>query len=38
MHSGVSMVQGGLRARGIIVQRQRIVDALRRVDPLSQIL
>ena len=38
MHSGVSMVQGGLRVRGIIVQRQCIVDALQRVHPLSQIL
>jgi hypothetical protein len=38
MHSGVSMVRGGLRARGIIVQRQRVIDSLRRVDPLSQIL
>ena len=38
MHSGVSMVRGGLRARGVIVQRQRVLESLHRVDPLSQIL
>ena len=38
MRSGASMVRGGLRARGIIVQRQRVLESLRRVDPLSQIL
>ena len=38
MHSGASMLRGGLRARGIIVQRQRVLESLHRVDPLSQIL
>ena len=38
MHSGVSMVRGGLRARGVIVPRHRVVDSMHRVDPLSQIL
>ena len=39
MHSGISMVRGGLRARGIIiVPRQRVLDCMHRVDPLSQII
>ena len=38
MHAGVSIIRGGLRARGIIVQRQRVLESLHRVDPLSQIL
>lgn len=38
MHSGATMVRGGLRARGIFIQRYRVLDSLRRVDPLSQIL
>ena len=38
MHSGISMVRGGLRARGIIVPRQRVLDFMHRVDPLSEII
>ena len=38
MHSGVSIIRGGLRSRGIIVPRKRVVDAMHRVDPLSQII
>ena len=38
MHSGISMVRGGLRARGVIVPRHRVVDSIHRVDPLSQVL
>ena len=33
-----SVVRGGLRARGVIVPRHRVVDSIHRVDPLSQIL
>lgn len=32
------MVRGGLRARRVIVPRQRVVDSMHRVDPLSQII
>ena len=38
MDSGISMVRGALLARGIIVQRQRVIDAMHRVDPISQCL
>ena len=38
MHSGISMVRGVLRARGIIVPRQCVLDCMHRVDPLSQII
>ena len=38
MHSGISMVRGGLRGRGIIVPQQRVLDSMHRVDPLSQLL
>ena len=33
MHSGVSMVRGGLRGRGIIVPHQRVIDSIHRVEP-----
>ena len=32
------MMRGSLRARGIIVTRQRVMDSMGRVDPLSQLL
>ena len=32
------MVMGGLRSRGIRVPRQRVIDAIRIVDPVSQII
>ena len=35
---GLSMMRGSLRARGIIVTRQRVIDSMSRVDPLSQLL
>ena len=38
VNSGLSMIRGGLQARGIIVQRRRVADSLHRVDPLSQII
>lgn len=38
MHSGISMVIGGLRSRGVRVPRQRVIDAMRVVDPVSQII
>ena len=38
MHSGVSMIRGGLRSRGILVPHQRVVDSMHRVDPLSQVI
>ena len=38
MECGVTMVRGALRAHGIITTRERIIDSMRRVDPLSQII
>ena len=38
VNSGLCMIQGGLQARGIIVQCRRVADSLHRVDPLSQII
>ena len=38
VNSGLSMIRGGLQARGIIVQCRRVADSLHRVDPLSQII
>ena len=32
------MMRGSLRARGIIVTRQRVISSMRRVDPLSQLI
>ena len=38
MHSGLSMIRGALQARGIRVQRNRIIESMHRVDPLSIII
>ena len=38
MDSGISMIGGALLARGIIVQRYRVIESMRRVDPVSQLL
>lgn len=36
--AGIRLVQGGLRERGIIIQRHRVIDSLHRVDPVSSTL
>ena len=36
MDSGLCYIRGSLLSRGIIVQRQRVIDSMRRVDPVSQ--
>ncbi len=38
MDSGVSLVQGALLARGVFVQRVRVLESPCRVDPVSQSL
>ena len=38
MDSGVSMVLGGCQSRGHVVQRHRVLESMRRVDPLSQLV
>ena len=38
MDSGLCYVRGSLLSRGVIVQRQRVIESLRRVDPVSQSL
>ena len=38
MDAGLSFVRGSLLSRGIVVQRQRVIDSMRRVDPISQSL
>ena len=35
MNSGITMMRGALRARGFVIQRQRIIDAMQRIDPIS---
>ena len=34
--SGISFIRGALLSRGLTVQRHRVIDSLRRVDPISQ--
>ena len=38
LDSGLCYVRGSLLSRGVIVQRQRVIESLRRVDPVSQSL
>ena len=38
MNSGISLIRGALLARGITVQRDRVINCMRRVDPVSQSL
>ena len=38
MSSGLQMIMGALRGRSIHVQRWRVLNALRRVDPVSRSL
>lgn len=38
MDSGICYVRGSLLSRGVVIQRQRVIDSLRRVDPISQSL
>ena len=36
--SGVGLVQGALRSRGLRVQRRRVIEALQRLDPVTSVL
>ena len=35
---GISMLRGALLSRGIVMQRQRIMDSMQRVDPVNRSL
>jgi transposase InsO family protein len=37
-NAGVTLVQGALRHRGLMIQRQRVRESLSRVDPISRLL
>ena len=35
MNSGITMMRDALRARGLVIQRARIIEAMQRIDPIS---